>query len=1330
MDGISLNNRTDNLSEVIDTDALKIIKGRLEPHIYAFRIESFPPSYKIGDTFREVALRVDEWRKIYDGLSLLHKSEWEWSSMLEDRFFRDYSVHKYLEDMKGKKAMAQHQFGSHHVSSEFYLDTEIPDIEEAISYIKKNASLPTSPYKLYSTATLKDVDKGFERNMEFKLRDNQLEVVDNFEKAYKQGQRKMLMYAVMRFGKTFTALSCAKRIGARSVIVVSAKADVADEWRKNVQSIKELVNFEFFSKNNISGLDVNKKLSEGKTVVIFLTLQDLQGIKIKPKHKKIFDNKREWDMVIVDESHFGARAPQYGIPLTDAEKADADEDKSGKYDDHEKLEKGLKQLKRKVTLHLSGTPYRILMSNEFNKDNLIACVRYPDIIRARDEWFKSHVDVEGTVGKVEEWDNPYFGFPQMVRFAFNLNEESLRVIKNFEAEGASVKFSELFKPIRTGKDSKTYKHRKFVHENEVLSFLKVIDGTKDDVNVLSFLDNERIKQGKLCNHIVMVLPFRASCDAMSSLIEEHKDKFKNLCDYKIINIAGHDSNDKILTLSGKIEDCESKGEKTLSLTVRRMLTGVTVPEWDTMIYLKESFSPEEYDQAIFRLQNKYVRVYKNGDSIVKYDMKPQTILVDFDPQRMFRLQEQKCRIYNSVPHLCGSQDIKEAIEEELKSSPIISLDHHKLRQMDAADLMDDIRKYAQTRGIPEEAATIPVDGKLLENKDILDAISRLNGIDNKGGICKKANAINGDGDDVKSSKGESGGAGDDISKGDNKSKKDKSDNLAKKLASYYSLILYFAFLTPDRITSIGEMISVLNRGENKRIARHLGIERHILKILSKSQPWSLFELNKSINDTNYTGVRSDISHKEMVDVIFKRCRRLSESEIITPQETADKMVALLPDDVFEGDGVVLDIASKQGEFAAALKRRYGDRYPEECRTRIYSICTSGLAYEFTRKTYKYLGMDINNIVRDKTSYHIIAGKLADSKKGKYPTVKEIIGKDVKINAIIGNPPYQVTSEKTSDAPLYHLFMDASYKLTKVAAIITPSRYIFNAGKTPVAWNKKMLSDSHLKIADYSANSTDFFPNVDIKGGVAISLRNLSLTYGPIITYTAYPQLNSIISKVSAKRSQSICDIIYPQNKFNLDALSESYKGILSKIGSDGREKRLTTSIFNLIEVFKTESDSNDDVVIFGLVNNKRCCRWIDKSLLAVHPNIYKWKVILPKSNGTGTIGEVLSSPFIGKQGVGITQSFITFGAFDSKKEAEACLKYIKSKFARVLLGALKVTQDNSKETWANVPLQNFSDCEDIDWSRGIAEIDAQLYEKYGLSAEEIEFIESMVKPME
>lgn len=129
-----------------------------------------------------------------------------------------------------------------------------------------------------------------------------------------------------------------------------------------------------------------------------------------------------------------------------------------------------------------------------------------------------------------------------------------------------------------------------------------------------------------------------------------------------------------------------------------------------------------------------------------------------------------------------------------------------------------------------------------------------------------------------------------------------------------------------------------------------------------------------------------------------------------------------------------------------------------------------------------------------------------------------------------------------------------------------------------------------------------------------------------------------------------------------------------------------------------------------MFDKKRTQRYIPKKYVEGHENLLKYKIILPVSNGSGAIGEVLSTPLIG-----YTRSFIGIGSFESKFEAESCLKYIKSKFALTMLGILKITQDNTTEKWVKVPLQDFTPNSDIDWAKTIPEIDQQLYAKYGLS---------------
>lgn len=364
----------------------------------------------------------------------------------------------------------------------------------------------------------------------------------------------------------------------------------------------------------------------------------------------------------------------------------------------------------------------------------------------------------------------------------------------------------------------------------------------------------------------------------------------------------------------------------------------------------------------------------------------------------------------------------------------------------------------------------------------------------------------------------------------------------------------------------------------------------------------------------------------------------------------------------------------------------------------------------------------NDIVRGNDFWHV------------YNSIPKSENEDInnmKFKAVVGNPPYMLKQKATSDTPIYHLFMDASFKLSNFVTLITPARFLFDAGKTPSEFNKRVLNDEHFKVVRYESDSNVIFNNVDIKGGVAITMRNTAKNYGTIKTYTAYKELGSILHKVTDRNDfKNIIDIIHLQNKFNLDALYEEHPDYRNIIGSNGRERRLTTSIFNQLDIFTELNTTADDVRIIGLIDNIRIYRYIPKRFLDNHANLLKWKVILPKSNGSGAIGEVLSTPLIGEPLIGYTQSFISIGSFDNKEEAQATLKYVKSKFMRTMLGILKVTQDNNTDVWEYVPLQDFTPQSDIDWSQSIANIDKQLYRKYKLDEDEIEFIEKMIKPMD
>ena len=141
---------------------------------------------------------------------------------------------------------------------------------------------------------------------------------------------------------------------------------------------------------------------------------------------------------------------------------------------------------------------------------------------------------------------------------------------------------------------------------------------------------------------------------------------------------------------------------------------------------------------------------------------------------------------------------------------------------------------------------------------------------------------------------------------------------------------------------------------------------------------------------------------------------------------------------------------------------------------------------------------------------------------------------MKFDVVIGNPPYQEETEGTSDKPIYNYMMDSAEEIADKVCLITPARFLFNAGKTPKAWNRKKLNDPHFKVNYYEQDSSKIFPNTDIKGGVAITYRDKMLSFGEIGTFTIFDELNSILHKtLNHLEFKNIIPIIFLQNKFNL-----------------------------------------------------------------------------------------------------------------------------------------------------------------------------------------------------
>ena len=348
-----------------------------------------------------------------------------------------------------------------------------------------------------------------------------------------------------------------------------------------------------------------------------------------------------------------------------------------------------------------------------------------------------------------------------------------------------------------------------------------------------------------------------------------------------------------------------------------------------------------------------------------------------------------------------------------------------------------------------------------------------------------------------------------------------------------------------------------------------------------------------------------------------------------------------------------------------------------------------------------------------------------------------MAKHFKFDVIIGNPPYQDTTLGDNDTfapPIYNKFMDAAYTVADKVELIHPARFLFNAGSTPKSWNNKMLQDTHFKVLLYENDCRKMFSNTDIKGGIAISYRDANSNFGAIDIFTSPKELNEILHKVkNFKNFKSMTDIVITRTAYRLtDKMHEEHPEAIGQL-SKGHAYDMSSNIFDrLPQIFyeNIPNDSYDYIQMLGRKNNERVIKFIRKDYVRTTINTDKYKVVMPRASGTGDFGEKLGAMIIGNPNEGTTETFITIGKFATEKEAFSATKYICTKFCRTMLGVLKTTQDITPEKWQYVPMQDFTSNSDIDWNKSISEIDQQLYKKYGLSQEEIEFIEKNVKEME
>lgn len=320
----------------------------------------------------------------------------------------------------------------------------------------------------------------------------------------------------------------------------------------------------------------------------------------------------------------------------------------------------------------------------------------------------------------------------------------------------------------------------------------------------------------------------------------------------------------------------------------------------------------------------------------------------------------------------------------------------------------------------------------------------------------------------------------------------------------------------------------------------------------------------------------------------------------------------------------------------------------------------------------------------------------------------------KFYAVIGNPPYQESDggHEASAAPIYHLFVDQSKVIAERISMVTPSRW-FSGGKGLNAYRESMISDHHLKTLVDFPKLYEPFPTVKIRGGVSYFVWD-SAYDGPCLVQTIE---GGKPASPAIRRYLDEYDVLIRRN----EAVP-----ILNKVAKHGEptlEKRISAR-----KPFGLPTNYHGPNTPEGITNPIRLFEsqregWISRDGISVNSDwVDDWKVLLNRVQGTSAAIETkfMSTPRIAGPGSACTETYLVAGRFKSKEEAQNYVSYLKTRFVRFLISLRKISQDAARGVYAFVP--------DLDYSHPWT--DADLYERYGISDEEISYIESIVKEMD
>lgn len=1248
--------------------------------------------------------------------------------------FRDHDVHQVLI----RSGIKRHFFDTEHKANEWF-GVDLETAKKAISAVKEGRS------SLLSS----EITEG---KSPIVFRPEQADAIKRTIKQFKTGNQ-MLWNAKMRFGKTLTALQVAKECEFKHTLILTHRPVVRDGWFEDFGKIFYDTDYVFGSKTN--GEKIEDLVNSDKKFVYFASMQDLRGSDAVggkfDKNEDIF--LTEWDFVVIDEAHEGTLT-KLGQAVIET---------INEMSNYPKI------------LRLSGTPFNLL--DKF-KEAEIFTWDYVMEQREKKNWLQKYFGDA----------NPYADLPELKIFTYNLD----KLIGGYiDVEDGAFNFREFFRTW-TGNVQKDFKPMPngvnvgdFVHKTDVRRFLDLL--CKSDKNSNYPFSTEEYRA--YFRHSLWMVPGVKEAKALSALLKAHPAFGSGA--FNIVNVAG--SGDEEIDSKDALDAVRhafgSNPDETYSITIScgRLTTGVTVPEWTAVFMLAGTFSTSasSYLQTIFRVQS---------PANINGKVKERCFVFDFAPDRTLKMVAEAGRLstktgntsndrkimgeflnYCPVIAVEGSNMRQYNVDSMLQQLKRAYTDRVVRNGFDDKNLYNDNLLKLDDIELADFEALKKIVGASKQTEKVKDIdINRQGFTDEE---YEQLQAIE--------AKPKKERTPEEIAFLEEKKKKrdnaQKAMSILRGVSIRIPLLIYGAEVPADKEITVDNFVDLVDDSSWNEFMP-AGVTKETYKKFSKYYEQDVFvAAGRQIR--NMALAADELSPAERVKKIaaqFAMFKNPDKETVLTPWRVVNMHMSdclggycfynedfteTVEEPRFVGRGKVtqetfaninaqiLEINSKTGLYPLyvvysiyrkrcetvnsqdlTIEKQY-QLWQKTVEDNIFVICKTPMAKAITRRTL--LGYR-----KGKLNAHAFDDLIMQLKE-KPDQFKEKVLRgsfwkkecnEMKFDAVVGNPPYQIMDggHGSSSQPIYNVFVEMSQLLKpSYLSMIMPSRWM-TGGKGLDAFRYKMINDKHLRVLHDYLSAQACFSSVQIEGGICYFLWDKNnegkcnlyshLTNGTVSYSEMY--LNELNTDVLI-RDQGIISILKKVHNGNI----KTFDSLVFPRNAFG--------IFDIPSTAYATNSIEAKYAILGRFDNKRAIRYLNNSF-----NIFKnldlaetWKVFISKADGAaGQIGNPIPARIIGKAEIGYpnmicTETFLAIGPLDNEIIAKNVCTYMKSKFFRIIVGIRK-NKNMTRDTYAFVPLQDFTEHSDIDWSKSVAEIDQQLYKKYNLTDEEITFIESMIKPME